>query len=295
MININKKVCFRYAIWLSISVLILYSYFRNNDFAEIFTAGYIVESHHVSPWGVLFLCFLWLILKRGEIKGNLHEKVSPVFLVFGLGIVCLSNFIPTEPDFIILKSLAACLGIFTALFGRASLLPVKLLAVYAFTILMPVGVEAYLERPYALAAVAPAVLVSRVFGLPVTANEQILTLQTISGESISVVVTAACAGPATMAVFISIFTLMMMDVRLPGRAAAGVFAFGAVGTWVQSVLRIVIIMSFGHYGGAPALWKAHFWTIYILFPLWYLIFTAVYFSVSGKASRRPALYSQRHA
>lgn len=276
-------------------LLCLYFYYSNQRFGDIFTVRYIIGDHHVTPWGVLFLCFLFTILKRNEIKGNLRRKVSPIYIIAGVGIASLSIFIPVAPDFIILKSLVTCLGLFTVFFGRASLLPVKLLAIYTFTILAPMAVQSYFERPYALTAAGPATMVAGMLGLPVTANEQILTVETLSGESISVVVTAACAGPSTMAVFMAIFFLMMMDVRLPVKAAAGVFVFGAVGTWAQSVVRIIVIMAFGHFGGAPALWKAHFWTIYILFPLWYLLFAAVYFRFLNKASPTPARYSPRRA
>lgn len=290
-----NKTWFRLSLWLTACTVLLWRYYGDKGFGEIFTVGYIVEAHHVSPWGVLFLCLLFVILKRDKIKGDLQKKVSLIFAAIGFGIVCLSVFIPLVPDLIVLKSLLACLGFFTMFFGRAALLPAKLLSVYAFTVLMPIGVQAFLERPYALAAVVPAALVAKALGLPVTVNEQVLTFDTLSGETISIVVTAACAGPSTMAVFISIFALMMMDSRLPIKTAEVVFLFGVAGTWVQSVIRIIIIMASGHFGGAPALWKAHFWTIYVLFPLWYLIFAAIYFKFLDKASLRPVQCSPRRA
>lgn len=272
-------MCFRFAGWLA-ACSACFWYYKISVFAEIFNLNYIVTGHHVSPWGVLLLCFLWVFLKRGDIKANLQQNVPLSFFLFGAGMVILSAFIPLIPEMAVLKLLAACVGFFAVFFGRAALLPVKLLIVYALTVLMPMAVQNYLERPYATAAVGPAVLLARAVGLPVNASGQVLTVGTLSGETISVVVTAACAGPSTMAVFISIFILMMMDVKLPEKAAVGVFSFGVVGTWAQSVLRIVLIAAFGHYGGASALWRAHFWTIYFLFPLWYLIFAAIYFKVN---------------
>lgn len=290
-----KKYSLRFYCWILACLFILYLFFKQDLFKEILNLDYIFGGYHVSPWGVLFLCFLVLILKKDEIKGNLQAKVSPVFAAGGIVLAAVSFLIPEREDFVILKFLTACLGLFSVFFGRAALLPSKLLAVYAFTVLMPLGVERYFERPYALSAAIPASAATRLLGLPVAVNDQILTVKTIAGESISVIVTGACAGPATMAVFTAIFLLMMMDMKLPDRAAAAVFLFGAAGTWLQNVVRIVIIMAFGRYGGAPALWKAHFWTIYILFPVWYVIFAAVYFKVLNMASPRRAQYSQRRA
>ncbi len=268
--------------WPAACLVLWWLFYRDGFCGGLFSLAYIFGGHHVAPWGVLSLCVFWLVLKRDEVKQNLPGKVAPGFLITGACIVWLSFLLPEQPDFILLKFLAGCLGLFIAFFGRAGLLPARLLAVYAWTVLMPVAVQAFLERPYALAAVRPAVWAGGLAGLPLSADGQMLTVYPLSGDSISVTVTAACAGPATMAVFTAIFMLMFMDLRLPGRTAAGVFIFGAAGTWLQSVVRIVVIMACGYYGGAPALWQAHFWTVYLLFPLWYLVFAAVYFKVLSR-------------
>ena len=113
-----------------------------------------------------------------------------------------------------------------------------------------------------------------------------LTLNYILGQNHAapwaVLVNAACAGPATMGLFIALFALMMLDRPLPARKAGCIFAFGIVGTWVQSLVRLIILLLVGYYYGEAALWTAHFWTIYVLFPLWYLIFLYVYFYVYNK-------------
>jgi len=80
-----------------------------------------------------------------------------------------------------------------------------------------------------------------------------------------------------MAVFIAIFALMTLDRPLPPRKAAGIFLFGVAGTWFQSFIRLVIFILVGYYYGEQAVWTTHFWTTYILFPLWYLLFAYTYF------------------
>jgi exosortase/archaeosortase family protein len=88
-------------------------------------------------------------------------------------------------------------------------------------------------------------------------------------------------------VFVVIFTLMMLDLPLPWQQAIPVFLFGVVGTWLQNVIRIIIILGCGYFFGSDALWAAHFWTIYVLFPLWYLLFALVYFRFVHKPPTPP--------
>jgi exosortase/archaeosortase family protein len=80
-----------------------------------------------------------------------------------------------------------------------------------------------------------------------------------------------------MGVFIALFALMTLDMPLSPKKAAWLFLFGAVGTWLQNCIRLVFLILVGYYLGENALWKAHFWTIYMLFPLWYLLFAYIYF------------------
>ncbi len=85
-----------------------------------------------------------------------------------------------------------------------------------------------------------------------------------------------------MAVFVVIFVLMMLDLPLPWSRAVPVFLFGMVGTWLQNVIRIIIVLCCGYFLGIKALEAAHYWTVYIIFPLWYLFFATVYFRAAKK-------------
>ncbi len=99
-----------------------------------------------------------------------------------------------------------------------------------------------------------------------------------------------------MGVFLALFALMTLDRPLPARRGVALFLFGVAGTWFQALLRLVILILIGYYLGRDALWTAHFWTIYLLFPLWYLTFGCIYFrqmgtgsgTARGSAARSPA-------
>ena len=254
------------------------------------TYVYIVSSYHVSPWGVLMLAALMIYVKRHQVRVAMDRAPVPglVFASAGLFIVALAFFTPQNETFWILRLLTACVGAFVIFFGPASLVPVALLGAYAFTICFPLLVDTYLAAGYAGTAVGPSAWLLRLFGLPIVASGQIFQVPLPSGASLLVAITSACAGPTTMAVFVVIFTLMMLDIPLPWRQAAPLFLFGVAGTWLQNVIRIVIVLGSGYFFGENALWAVHFWVSYLLFPLWYLLFALVYFRLAQPPAPRGA-------
>ena len=84
-----------------------------------------------------------------------------------------------------------------------------------------------------------------------------------------------------MGVFLAIFALMTMDIPLPPKKAAWLFIIGVVGTWFQNFIRVAILMVTAYNLDEKAMWIAHYWTIYLLFPLWYLLFIYIYFRQFG--------------
>jgi exosortase/archaeosortase family protein len=238
--------------------------------------NYIVNSYHVAPWGVLVLAAAMLYLKRRQIRAAMDGKPAPVMMAAGLVIVCLSFFIPFSDPYYLLRLLTAWVGAFAAVFGAAAVIPLVLLGTYAFTIWFPLLVNSHLQG-YVWSAVVPSAWLLHMFGLHIAVSGPLFQFVYPSGTPAEIMVTSACAGPATMAVFVVIFTLMMLDLPLPWQRAVPMFLFGVVGTWLQNIIRILIILGCGYFIGDSALWTAHFWTIYALFPLWYLLFAAVYF------------------
>jgi exosortase/archaeosortase family protein len=202
---------------------------------------------------------------------------SLIFIIAGLVLLGLAFFIPLSPDFFLLRLLAALVGLFAVCFGPGALIPLVLVATYAFTICFPILVDNYLSVGFISSAVAPVAWLVRLSGLYIVAGNQTFQFSLPSGQPIVVQVASACAGPTTMAVFVVIFVLMMLDLPLPWPMAVQVFLFGVVGTWLQNVIRIIIILGCGYFWGYNALETAHYWTVYVMFPLWYLFFVSFYF------------------
>lgn len=233
------------------------------------------------PWAVLFLCAFWVYLKKNEVKeAMLSEKLfaSPQFLLLGAGALAASFLLPRNVGlpFIVFELLLAYLGMFAIFFGRAAFIPGVLLGIYGFTIGFPLAVAKYAGFQYSMATVWMVVNVLKTFGFQAASRGQVISFPNVAGSEMSVFIDAACSGSASMTIFIAIFALMMLDIRLPGKSALYMLAFGLMGTTAQNVLRIVVLILAGHYYGPYGILTAHSYAGYVLFPSWYVVFAYVY-------------------
>jgi len=283
-------------LWLLLSLAISLIFFQEfwTNLGTMLSPDWIFGQYHAAPWGVLGLCGIWLWLQRKNIckdmlEGSQVRKLEgsgwgtlqtfkPFKLtLLGLAIVAGAILMPTSQDFLVFQVLLVSLGIFVIFFGRGGRIPSILIAIYGFAISFPLMIARFAEAAYAQTAITPLMGLLTTLGYQIENQGQWVYFISSSGEPISAVITAGCAGPATMGVFIAIFALMMLDIPLPPRKAARLFLFGVVGTWFQSLIRLIILILMGYHLGEDAMWAAHSWRIYILFPLWYLLFAYIYF------------------
>ncbi len=285
-------------LWLILSLLLSTIFFLDfwKSLPVMLNPDWILQ-YHAAPWGVLLLCFIFLWVKRKSVDLNsgLEIKNSSTSLRFafrslnvilGAGLVVGAVFIPPSQDYIVFRVLLMALGVFVGIFGRGAKIPAIIVAVYGFAISFPLAIQNFAGDGYARSALIPLLAITKVLGLPIQNNGQWIYFTSTSGEPISATVTVACAGSVTMGVFIALYALMALDRPLPRHKAVKLFFIGAIGTWLQSIIRLVILLLFGYYVGNEALWSAHYWTIYILFPLWYLLFVIIYFRQFGKPAVR---------
>ena len=273
--SLNSKLLLWLILSLAISLIFLQEFWSN--LGTMLSPDWIFRQNHAAPWGVLGLCVIWLWLKRKNIGRDIELRQNPVFIPLGLALVVGAVLIPPSPDFLVFQVLLASLGVFVIFFGRGARIPSILLTIYGFAISFPLMIARFAEGAYSQTAITPLMGIMTTLGYQIENQGQWVHFISTSGEPISAVITAACAGPATMGVFIAIFALMMLDIPLPPRKAARLFLFGVVGTWFQSLIRLIILILVGFHLGEAALWTAHTWSIYILFPLWYLFFAYIYF------------------
>lgn len=280
-----EKMAICFALCFIISSVLLHEPLARID--AMLTLNYILGQNHAAPWAVLVLCGIWLWLKRTDIvQGMKEESYSPVSIVSGLILLIVSLLIPAIDDLLVFQLLLAWLAVFIIFFGKGMLIPAIMLVIYGFSISFPLLINRFAELPYSQTIILPAMRILTMLSYPLECQRQWITFVCSTGEQIDIIVNANCAGPATMGLFIALFALMMLDRPLPAIKACCVFLFGIVGTWIQSLVRLIILLLVGYYYGEAALWTAHFWTIYLLFPLWYLIFLYVYFYVYNNEIRR---------
>lgn len=293
----------RTVIWIFLCLGLSLILFRDFWFSlpRMLSPDWVFGNNHASSWGVLALCLAFLWIKRQQLYTGItrnkkfkttNVKTALTFYILNIEtllvalLITSALFIPSTNDLAMLRVLLLWLAIFIFVFGiEASKIPAILLTLYAFVILFPLAIYRFAEEPYTMIALVPLTALLDLLGYPLQSNGQILHLISSNGETISVLVSGACAGPTTMAVFIALFVLMMLDVPLPPRKAIWLFLAGIVGTWFQSFIRLFILMLTAYYLGREAMWTAHSWSIYILFPLWYLIFAYIYFRQVGRVRR----------
>jgi len=273
----GKKI----VLWVIICIMTSVFFFREfwANIGTLLSLSYL-QQHGVYPWFVLFLCLLWLWQKRAEISVKMSiEKIcaSLPFIILGFAMFGLTLLLPSASKFIVFQLLLACIGIFTILFGAAAYIPILLLGVYGFTLLFPILITKFAEVQYSVATVWVVVSILKGFGYQILSQGQVIQFYGLSGDGdISIFIDSECSGSASMAVFIAIFALMMIDIKLPAKKAIPIFFFGVIGTTLQNILRLIILIASGYYFGKDALWTAHSYAGYIIFPIWFALFAFVY-------------------
>ena len=236
-----------------------------------------LQRHGVFHWGVLGLCVLWLWLKRKDILPRMQVgKLSLPFILAGMVLLALSFFLPRSDDFLVFLMLLGWLGVSSLIFAGACLIPSILLAIYGFSLAFPILMMGWLGEPSAILVANTVTAITRVLGLDITNEGLLLHFTSLTGEVISTKVSAGCAGYATIGVFIALFALMMLDIRLPLKKAWYVFLIGLAGTWLQNIIRVIVSVVAGCYWGSGALEAMHYNIAYVIFPLWYALFAYIY-------------------
>ncbi|MBM2824988.1 MAG: Transrane exosortase (Exosortase EpsH) [Dehalococcoidales bacterium] len=275
------------ALWLLLSIMLSLIFFRKSltGLPAMLSPDWVLGQYHASGWGVLAVCLVVLWLKRKEMWQGMSREGSLIVIPIGLALIAGALLMPSSQDYLVFQLLLASLGVFVTLFGYAAKIPSVLLVTYGFVISFPLAMQSFAENAYTQTAMVPLMGLMNVLDYPVAQAGQRLHFISTSGEAISVSVTIGCAGTTTMGVFMALFTLMMLDKPLPLKKAGWLFLFGVVGTWFQNLVRLVLLILAGYYLGKNALWTAHLWIVYTLFPLWYLFFAYMYFRQGGQSPK----------
>lgn len=203
------------------------------------------------------------------------------FIIIGLALVALSISLPRSDDFLVFLMLLGFLGVFTVIFTRACIIPSILLAIYGFSVAFPILMIGWLGEPSAMLVSSTVTAIVRALGLPITSEGSLLHFTSLTGDIILVTISAGCAGYPTIGAFIALFSLMMLDIRLPLKRAWYIFLIGLAGTWLQNIIRVLLSVAAGYYWGWGALETMHYNISYVIFPLWYALFAYIYLRQAG--------------
>ncbi len=208
-------------------------------------------------------------------------KLSLPFVLACVALVALSVLLPRSDDFLVFLMLLGWLGVFAIVFAGACIIPSILLAIYGFSVVFPILMIRWLGEPSARLTTNTVAAITRMVGLPVTSEGIVLHCTSLTGDVISTAIVPGCVGYATIGVFIALFALMMLDIRLPLKKAWYIFLIGLAGTWLQNIIRIVVAVTAGYYWGVGALEAMHYNIAYVIFPLWYALFAYIYLRQAG--------------
>jgi exosortase/archaeosortase family protein len=242
-----------------------------------------LQSHGVFHWGVLGLCVLWLWLKRKDIWPRMQSsRFSLPHVLSGASLMALSILLPRSDDFLVFLMLVGWLCLFVIIFNRAWVIPSVLLAIYGFSVIFPIFTMTIIGGPSATVVAATVAFISGLFGITVVSNGMALQFTSLDGDVITTAITPGCVGYATIGVFIALFSLMMLDIRLPLKKAWYMFLIGLAGTWLLNHIRMVLTIVAGYFWGLGGLGAVHYNINYVLFPLWYALFAYIYLRQAGR-------------
>lgn len=240
-------------------------------------------------WAVLTLCVLWVYIKRTDILVAARRETDTKWLIFSLILVgaslALLYYVAAPSDSLPVTLFAigfVVVAQFSFFFGKASKIPLMLLGLFGIAIGFPVLLENTVAAWYPRATAVLSVSTLQLFGFPVTLNGVTVTLNSLLGYDIVTKVDPRCAGSDSLAIFLAVFGLMLIDRKPQNKVLIGLLIFGLIGTYVQNFVRLLLLFAAGYYYGADALWAVHDYASYVLFPVWFLGFSVIYIRYSRK-------------
>jgi exosortase/archaeosortase family protein len=274
----NQNMKNKLLVWFAISIALA--------FIKILFSqhGIVVEEPFTAhPFVILMLCVAFGWLKKDAILSQMHNEgilAEQSYVAAGVFITLISLLMPLSSNlaFAIFTILLMCIGLFMVFFAAAAYLPSLLLFVYGFSISLPKILDEYLGTQYALVTTNIVAHVAALF-YPVGFEGQVLSVTNPEGVKDFLYIDAGCSGSASIAIFLTVFALMLLDIKPRKGRILPLFLFGIFGTSVQNILRLVLLIASNYHFGSTVMWQVHDYAGYVLFPAWFAVFIYVYLKV----------------
>jgi exosortase/archaeosortase family protein len=269
-------------LWI-ITIIATLFIFRNifNSFSDILNMQLLKQNGFFS-WAVLLLCVLWIWTKRAEIdvvNAKFDVRWTCLGIVLFIPAVVLLNYLSLSVAGLPLKIFAIGLilvSTFCIFFGQASKIPLMILVVYGIAVGFPLLVESLISSPFSTVTAVVSTSTLRMLGIPASLEGVTVTLTTLTGSNIVTIVDSRCSGSDSIAIFFAIFGLMLIDKKPKNFIALEFLILGVAGTYLQNFIRLLLLFTAGYYYGPDSLWLVHDYASYVLFPIWFLIFSLIY-------------------
>lgn len=249
-----------------------------------FQDGIVVsEQFSAHPFVILLLCVAFGWLKKDVILSQMNKEgmfAEPPYLAVGMFIAAMSLVMPlsSNPVFMLFNIFLLCTGLFMIFFGEAAYLPSLLLFVYGFSVSFPILLNEYFGTQYALITTNIVAHVAALF-YPVGFEGQLISIINPQGVRNLLYITAECSGSASLAIFLTVFALMIIDIKPRKNRILPLFLFGIVGTSLQNIFRLIVLVASNYHFGSDVMWQMHDYAGYILFPTWFAFFIYVYLKI----------------
>ena len=281
-----QKKAFAFAIIILASILLFFPTFQPGALLS----STQIETDGLYPVVIVALFIAFAYVKRAYITTQIqNSKPDSFYAVTGIVVVIASVMLSTysnNPTFLMLCILLYGLGIFSIIFGSASILVSASLSIVVFATALPEIMSVLLEPYYSNMNASITYGILYTTGIPVTINNNVITIISSNGEQIGALINSACSGTASLSVFLVIFTLMLLDLPLPAKPALIAFIIGIAGTIFQNIARLAIVIMSGYLWGSDTMLYIHSFAGYVIFPVWYSIFAMGYVETYKRYTRR---------
>ena len=242
-----------------------------------------IQGELLYGWVTLLVCLFWFFLKWRQIeravlsRDRIPASLSRALLGFSMcaaSVIAELTFRASDFFLAVAPALVFVSGVFAIL---GSLIPTAISGAYLAGIALPIIIELWADKPLSEFAVSATTLTLQALGFQASASGTYITIQTSVGKTINAFINHLCAGSTSLSVFVCLFILITIDLqpKLSWKIPAFLVA-GCLGTLAQAMLRLILMGVIGANYGLEAFLVAHKYLGYIIFPIYFILFTYIY-------------------
>jgi exosortase/archaeosortase family protein len=253
----------------------------------LFPSGYM-ELDALAVWVLSCLVIIYISRKT---SARLTDRQKQLCIIIGC-VMCLVSFVSiplgiTHPPFTIGEFILLLSGIgviFFALLGfQALVFPISIpfIAVIGFGIYeVFLRNQDWLTAPLIPFIVSLTVTILSIIGIHSTANGNLITLMSLTGEPIYLSIVSDCTGIMSLGTFtIAALIVLVNFPKSISKKGLLLIGIGYFGTFCSNVLRIIAISLCGYFFGPTGIIEnVHVHIGWVIFSLWMIIFWYYYFS-----------------